>query len=71
MDRGGQMTKEEADNKARQIFQELIEKQEKIIQQAQEDGTWMPGLDSNRELFVQTDNEAKEKLRNLALQIDE
>ena len=34
------------------------------------EGIWKCGLDSNRELFVQVDNEAKEKLRELSSQIE-
>lgn len=65
------MTREEADEKAKQIFKELVERHNEIIKQAKKDGVWKSGLDSNGELFVESDNEAKTKLKELASQIDE
>ena len=32
---------------------------------------WKSGLDSNKELFSEVENEAKEKLRELSSQIDD
>ena len=37
----------------------------------EKDGIWKSGLDSNKELFFEVENEAKEKLRKLSLQINE
>ena len=64
------MTKKEADKKAEIIFKELNKKCEEIIKQAKKDGIWKSGLDSNKELFSEVENEAKEKLRELSSQID-
>ena len=64
------MTKKEADRKAEIIFKELNKKCEEIIKQAKKDGIWKSGLDSNKELFSEVENEAKEKLRELSSQID-
>ena len=64
------MTKKEADEKAKKKFEELNQKHDEIIEQAKKEGIWKCGLDSNRELFVQVDNEAKEKLRELSSQIE-
>ena len=64
------MTKKEADEKAKKIFEELNQTHDEIIEQAKKEGIWKCGLDSNRELFVQVDNEAKEKLRELSSQIE-
>ena len=64
------MTKKEADRKAEIIFKELNKKCEEIIKQAKKDGIWKSGLDSNKELFFEVENEAKEKLRELSSQID-
>ena len=64
------MTKKEADRKAEIIFKELHKKCEEIIKQAKKDGIWKSGLDSNKELFSEVENEAKEKLRELSSQID-
>ena len=68
---GGRMTKKEADEKAKMIFEDLNKKCEEIIKQAKKDGIWKSGLDSNKELFFEVENEAKEKLRKLSLQINE
>ena len=68
---GGRMTKKEADEKAKMIFEDLNKKCEEIIKQAKKDGVWKSGLDSNKELFFEVENEAKEKLRKLSLQINE
>ena len=65
------MTKKEADEKAKMIFEDLNKKCEEIINQAKNDGIWKSGLDSNKELFFEVENEAKEKLRKLSLQINE
>lgn len=65
------MTKKEADKKAEIIFKELNKKCEEIIKQAKKDGIWKSGLDSNKELFSEVENEAKEKLRELSSQIDD
>ena len=35
------------------------------------DEIWKSGLDSNKELFYEVENEAKEKLRELSSQIDD
>ena len=67
---GGRMTKKEADEKAKMIFEDLNKKCEEIIKQAKKDGIWKSGLDSNKELFFEVENEAKEKLRELSSQID-
>ena len=64
------MTKKEADKKAEIIFKELNKKCEESIKQAKKDGIWKSGLDSNKELFSEVENEAKEKLRELSSQID-
>ena len=63
------MTKKEADEKAKMIFEDLNKKCEEIIKQAKKDGIWKSGLDSNKELFSEVENEAKGKLRELSSQI--
>ena len=40
------------------------------IKEAQKNGTWAPGLDSNRHLFKEVDNEARKQLEELAKKID-
>ena len=65
------MNKAQADIEARKIFEESNKKADEIIKKAKEDGTWQDGLDSNKKLFADLDNETKEKLKLLASKIDE
>ena len=65
------MNKVQADIEARKIFEESNKKADEIIKKAKEDGTWQAGLDSNKKLFADLDNETKEKLKLLASKIDE
>lgn len=68
---GGKMKKAEADKIARQIFKEWNAKDKEIIEKAEADGTWKSGLDTNRDLFRESDAEYKQKLKELAAQIDD
>lgn len=65
------MTREQANQEAAKLFKELSIQHDEIMKQAKKKGTWKQGLDSNRELFVEVDNEAKEKLRLLKSMIDD
>lgn len=65
------MTREQANQEAAKIFKELSIQHDEIMKQAKQKGTWKQGLDSNRELFVEVDNKAKEKLRLLKSMIDD
>lgn len=65
------MTKEVVKLEFYKILDELNEKKDIIIAEAKKNGTWLMGLDSNNYLFVDVDNEAKEKIRLLINQIDE
>ena len=71
-------TEEQRNRALLEIGRSLEEHREKIYQanredmeQAKKDGIWKSGLDSNKELFFEVENEAKEKLRKLSLQINE
>lgn len=65
------MTKEEAKIEYEIILKDANEKKMRIMSEAKKKGTWLMGLDSNKGLFVDVDNEAKEKIRLLMNQIDE
>lgn len=65
------MTREEANLEAKKIFQDWAKKTDEIMKKAKKDGVWKMGLDSNKGLFKEVNNEAKEKLRKLEAQIDE
>lgn len=65
------MTKEEAKIEFYKILDEQNEKKDIIIAEAKKNGTWLMGLDSNNYLFVDVENETKEKIRLLVNQIEE
>lgn len=65
------MTKEEANQIAKEIYKEWSKQVEEITQKAKRDGIWEKGLDSNRRLFKELDEKTKDKLRTLADMIDE
>lgn len=65
------MNKDEANKKARKIYEEWQKKREQIMTEAKENGTWENvGLDSNNHLFKSVDDEAKEKLEKLSELVD-
>ena len=65
------MTKEEAKIEFYKILDEQNEKKDIIIAEAKKNGTWLMGLDSNNYLFVDVENETKEKIRLLVNRIEE
>lgn len=65
------MTKEQAQKEYEKIIRETNDKCEEIIKKAKADGTWLPGLDSNNYLFKEVNDEAKEKIKELAAMVDE
>ena len=66
------MNKEEANKEAKKIYEEWQKKKQQIEKEAKEKGTWKnDGLDSNNHLFNKIDLEAKKKLEELALLIED
>ena len=65
------MTKEEVKIEFYKILDEQNEKKDIIIAEAKKNGTWLMGLDSNNYLFVDVENETKEKIRLLVYRIEE
>lgn len=64
------MNREEATKEAMKIFDERNKKAREIVAEAKRNGTWRGGLDGDRKLFVELDNETKAKLKLLASLID-
>lgn len=65
------MKKAEADKIFWQLIRERNAKAAEIIEQAQADGTWKSGLDTNKDLFKELDAYCDRKIKELAAQIDD
>lgn len=65
------MNKEQAKEEYIKIIKEANKKNDAIIKKAKEEGKWKAGLDSNKSLFKEVDNEAKRKIELLLSMIDE
>lgn len=65
------MTREQADKEALKIFRETNIEEERIMENAKKDGTWLPGIDGNEYLFRELRKKALEKLQKLSSEIDE
>lgn len=65
------MTKEEANIKAKEIFQEWLIQKDEIIKTARREGNWKMGLDANNDLFKELDQATKQKLNALKSMISE
>ena len=65
------MTREQAEQEYRKLLNEWIEEEDNIMQKAKEDGTWKPGLDSNRELFEDLSGKYYKRIRDLQASVDE
>ena len=65
------MTKEEANIKAKEFFQEWLIQKDEIIKTARREGNWEMGLDANNDLFKGLDQATKQKLNVLKSMINE
>lgn len=65
------MNKEQAKEEYIKIIKEANKKHDVIIKKAKEEGKWRAGLDSNKSLFKEVDDEAKKKIELLISKIDE
>ena len=66
------MTKAEAKEQVELILEWRNKEEERIKQEAKENGTWQYyGFDSNNHLFKELDTETKKKLKQLKSLIDE
>lgn len=68
---GGRMNKAEANEKAKEVFEEWAKEKAAIEKKAKADGVWNEtGLDTNNHLFKNVDKKAKEKLDKIRSMID-
>ena len=65
------MTRERAQQEYEKLLREWNEEEDKIIEQAKKEGRLKPGLDSNRELFVETGKKYRERITKLKESIDD
>ena len=56
------MTKEQVEEEYRKLLRETIAAEDRIMKEAEENGTWKPGLDSNKELFKDIKKEFYRKI---------
>lgn len=59
------MTQKEADQKAKEIYEEYKLQCDEIEKQAKENGEWKTGLDANSHLFHKLWKETAEKLKEI------
>lgn len=52
-------------SEARKILEESLKKRRAIINEAKANGTWKMGLDSNKDLFKELNEETHNKLKSL------
>ena len=65
------MTKEQVEEEYRKLLRETIAAEDRIMKEAEENGTWKPGLDSNKELFKDIKKEFYRKIDELKNSVDE
>lgn len=65
------MTREQANKEYRQLLHDWNKEEDEIIEQAKREGRLKPGLDSNRELFVETKQKYMKKIQELKDSVDE
>ena len=64
------MTKAEANEEARKLAEWYNQEAARIVQEAKANGTWLPGLDTNRHLFEELKAETRRRLEHIRSQID-
>lgn len=65
------MTRAQIEEEYRKLLKDWREEEAQIIAKAKEDGIWVGGLDSNRELFVETKQKYMKKIQELKDSVDE
>lgn len=68
---GGKMNKEQIQAEYLKLLSKRCDEADEIVKKAKENGTWMPGLDSNRDLFLELDKQFKIKIEELKNKLDE
>ena len=64
------MTKEQANKEIHELIREANRRADELIKEAKENGTWLPGLDSNRALFKPPDDEIWGRIQQIQAQIE-
>lgn len=64
------MTKEQAEIEFKKLSREKIAKEDELIREAVNTGTWSPGLDTNTELLKTINDEFKRKVELLKSMIE-
>ena len=59
------MTNDEAKKEIEKLCDEYNKKEDIIVEEAKANGMYKPGLDSNRELFAEAENEFKIKMQTI------
>lgn len=65
------MTRGQANKEYRQLLRDWNKEEDEIIERAEREGRLKPGLDSNRELFVETKQKYMKKIQELKDSVDE
>lgn len=65
------MTREQIDQEYRRLLREHNRECENIMREAKEAGIWEPGLDGNRELFVEATEKFQRRIQELKDSLDE
>lgn len=63
------MTEKEVFEELKKIYDERNRKGEEVEAKAKAEGKWLHGLDSNRDLYIELDKEAKFKIKELQSKI--
>lgn len=59
------MTKEQAQEEFIKLLKQKVKEEDRIIEEAKENGLWKQGLDSNNELFIELNNKYNKKIELL------
>lgn len=64
------MTREQAESEYRKLLREWNDEEQRIMDEAKAAGILKPGLDSNRELFMETSEKFRKKIQELKDSLD-
>lgn len=65
------MDREQAEQEYKKLRRQWLIESEQIIEQAKKEGRLKPGLDTNRELFAESDKKFMDTIRKLKESVDE
>ena len=64
------MNKEQAQEEYLKLLAEKVKEEDRIMEEAKAQGKWKPGLDSNRGLFTELNQEFQKKIELLKSMVD-